>query len=211
MVATEHALSTAPAPTGLRERKKQRTERELSEAAVRLVLERGFDHVTTDDIAAAADVSKTTFYRYFESKEDACLGKSTEQQELLRKALDARPVDEPALIAVRRAVMDFVGQYEHDREAVLRKGSLMRETPSLAARNLEHQAAMEAVLSEFVVTRLAADGEPSTDAVLLSRIMAATVMATLRATIEYWRDTGGEGELHDLMAESLELATRLLV
>jgi AcrR family transcriptional regulator len=198
---TDPVTSAAAPALGLRERKKQRTERELSEAAVRLVLERGFDHVTADDIAAAAEVSKTTFYRYFDSKEDACLGKSAEMQERLRDALDARPIDEPTLVAVRRAIMHFVSQYEHNRDEVLRKGTLIRQTPSLAARNLEHQAAMETVLSDFVATRL--DG--SSDGALRARIVAAVVMATLRATIDYWRETDGREELHDLMEQSLEL------
>ena len=190
------------ATLGLRERKKLRTQQELSDAAVNLAIERGFDHVTTDDIAAAAEVSKTTFYRYYESKEDACLGKSTELQELLVDVLADRPADEPPLVAVQRAIMAVADYFEHDREEVLRKGTLIRQTPSLAARNLEHQAAMETLLADFVAERL---GNEDDDVALRSRIIAASVMATLRATMDYWRDTEGRDELHPLMERSLAL------
>jgi AcrR family transcriptional regulator len=193
--------TTAPAAPGLRERKKLRTERELSEAAVALACERGFDHVTIDDIAAAAEVSKTTFYRYFETKEDACLGKSAEVVRRLQAALEARPPDELPLVAVREAIVAMVDEYEHDRDEILRKGALIRQTPALAARNLEHQAEMERMLAEFIAARLG----PGPDAALRSRVASAVVMATMRATVDYWRDTDGRDELGSLMEQSLEL------
>ncbi len=188
-------------PIGLRERKKLRTEQAIRDAALRLVAARGFDHVTTDDIAAEVEVSKTTFYRYFESKEDALLGKPTENLDKIKAALDARPASESVLLAVRNAIMDFIDSVDHDREAALLRGRIIRETPSLAARNLEHQAAWEAMLAEFVGSRLG--DEPDTE--LRSRIVAAIVMATLRATLDYWRDAGGRDDLHLLMGQSLSM------
>ena len=60
---------------------------------------------------------------------------------------------------------------------------------------------MEAVLSDFVAGRLGGDA----DAALRSRIVAAVVMATLRATLDYWRDTDGVAELIDLMDSALAM------
>jgi AcrR family transcriptional regulator len=193
---------TDESPTvGLRERKKLRTEQAIRDAALRLVAARGFDHVTADDIAAAVEISKTTFYRYFESKEDAVLGKPTENLEKIQAALDERPAGESALLAVRNAIMAFADGVDHDREAALLRGRIIRETPSLMARNLEHQAAWESVLAEFVASRL----DPDPDVELRSRVVAAIVMATLRATIDYWRDTDGDEDLHELMRTSLTM------
>lgn len=191
-----------PSPAiGLRERKKLRTEQAIRDAALHLVGERGFDHVTTDDIAAAVEISKTTFYRYFESKEDALLGKPTDDLHKLQAALDARPTSEPALIAVRNAIMAFADSVNHDRERALLKGRIMRQNPSLQARNLEHQAMWEALLTEFVASRLG--DEP--DIELRSRVLGSIVVATVRASVGYWLDTGGRDDLHDLMRTSLSM------
>src|SRR5438105_94189 len=100
---------------GLRERKKQRTQRDLRRVALDLFSRHGFDHVTTDDIAAAAEVSKSTFYRYFESKEDVLLGPAAEKLEHMRAALAARPVDEAPLAAVHHALLSLAERYEVER------------------------------------------------------------------------------------------------
>ncbi len=194
-------LADPAAPLGLRERKKLRTEADLRAATLRLALDRGFEHVTIDDIAASVDVSKTTFYRYFESKEDALLGNATDKADRLAAALEERPADEPTLTAVRIAMMTIVNSYEHDRETSLAIGSVTRATPSLIARNLEHQSVWESTLAAFVRHRL--DDEP--DAELRSRVVAAIVVSTLRTTIDFWRDTEGRDNLPDLLDSSLAM------
>ncbi|WP_374936808.1 TetR/AcrR family transcriptional regulator, partial [Streptomyces sp. Ru71] len=92
--ATSHA-STPPASAaagtsetglGLRERKKLRTGQAIRQAARRLIDERGYDNTTTEQIAAAAEVSPSTVFRYFPSKEHIVLtdGYATSGIELLR-------------------------------------------------------------------------------------------------------------------------------
>ena len=60
-------------PTGLRARKKARTRDAIADAAISLFLAHGFDQVSVNDIAAAAEVSKPTLFRYFATKEDLVL------------------------------------------------------------------------------------------------------------------------------------------
>jgi AcrR family transcriptional regulator len=194
-------VDDAGAPLGLRERKKLRTEADLRDATLRLAVEHGFDQITIDDIAADAEVSKTTFYRYFDSKEDALLGRSGEKVARISEALAERPDDEDTLTAVRHAISGVINSYEHDRDTSLAIGRVIRSTPSLIARNLEHQSEWEATLAAFVRSRM--DDEP--DAELRSRVVAAIVLATLRATIDYWRDTDGADHLPDLMDTSLAM------
>jgi TetR/AcrR family transcriptional regulator, cholesterol catabolism regulator len=76
---------------GLRERKKREVERRIREAAARLFSERGYEQTTVEDIAAAADVSKGTFFNYFARKDALLVALAEEQVEALRR--DLGPVE----------------------------------------------------------------------------------------------------------------------
>ncbi|MGE6036642.1 TetR family transcriptional regulator, partial [Klebsiella pneumoniae] len=66
------ASDVAP-PTGVRERKRRETLRRITDAGVRLFIEKGFDGTTVDEVAAAAGISRRTFFHYFDSKDDILL------------------------------------------------------------------------------------------------------------------------------------------
>src|SRR5436305_13991259 len=104
---------------GLGGRRKRPTAAELEAAALRLVGERGFDSVTVDDIAAEADVSRRTFFRYFASKEDVLLADHFVQLARLREAIAARPPDEPVLTALRNALLSMSSDFEDRQEMVI--------------------------------------------------------------------------------------------
>ena len=72
---------------GLRERKKRETRRAINRAALDLVEEKGFDAVTTEEIAARAGVSARTFFNYFPSKEAAVIGTTAAELERMRAQL----------------------------------------------------------------------------------------------------------------------------
>lgn len=81
---------------GLRERKKQATRRALHDAALRLALERGLEHLTAEEISAAADVSVRTFFNYFPSKDHILLAFGEMQLGKLDAAVaEARRTSEP--------------------------------------------------------------------------------------------------------------------
>lgn len=191
------------AVTGLRERKKQRTAEELRRVALEQFAARGFDAVTVDDIVAAAAVSKSTFYRYFESKDDVLLGTATERLELMRAALADRPADEPALDAVRNAFLAVAEHYELERDRRLAIGRILRTTPALAARNQEHQHAWELLLRDYVAAR---DGAATPG--LRHCVLAANVVASLRAAIEYWQTTDAASDLPAVVDAALRVTLR---
>ena len=90
-------MSDAP---GLRERKKTETRVAIQQAVLFLALGRGLDVVTTDEIAAAANVSVRTFHNYFGSKEEALVAAWVSEFRVHVEALRDRPADEPILAAL---------------------------------------------------------------------------------------------------------------
>lgn len=90
--------------TGLRERKKQETRTALSQATIRLCVERGWDNVTVEDVAAAANVSVRTFRNYFSNKAEAIAATHLERTLRIADELRARPASEPLWDSIAAAV-----------------------------------------------------------------------------------------------------------
>src|SRR5215468_8179960 len=87
---------------GLRERKKQKTRWSIQEHALRLFREQGYEQTTVDQIAAAAEISPSTFFRYFKTKEDVVL--QDDYDPLLVRSLEAAPADLRPVPALRHAM-----------------------------------------------------------------------------------------------------------
>lgn len=95
-----------PVSSDRRSRKRLATRQAISDAATRLFFERGFDQVTVDEIAAAADVGRKTVFNHFPRKEDLFFDRDEEVREILRQALRQRdprvtPVEALRLLAHR--------------------------------------------------------------------------------------------------------------
>ena len=93
-------------PGSLRERKKARTRASIREHALRLFRERGYDATTVDQIAAAAEVSPSTFFRYFPTKEDVVLRDDLDDRIL--EAFARQPASLTPVAAVRAAIREAV-------------------------------------------------------------------------------------------------------
>src|SRR5206468_9013892 len=92
---------------GLRERKKRKTRWLIQAQALRLFREQGYDQTTVDQIAAAAEISPSTFFRYFKTKEDVVL--EDEYDPMLLGAFDAAPPDLRPIPALRHAIGTVMG------------------------------------------------------------------------------------------------------
>jgi AcrR family transcriptional regulator len=185
---------------GLRERKKQRTRADLTDAAFRLFTERGFDATTIEDIVDEVEVSPRTFFRYFDSKEDVVIGFFDDLGLELRALLEARPADEPPFTAVRHALDGLVDVYIADHERVVAAKRLSHETPSIRARLLDKHARWENGMTEELAARLGLD--PARDP--RPRLIAAVSLAAFSTGVGDWCSRKGRGDLHALVDQALD-------
>jgi AcrR family transcriptional regulator len=186
-----------PERLGLRERKKRATRQALHSQALRLVAARGFDDVTIEDIAAAADVSPRTFFNYFGSKEDVIVNPDPDRIERLRSLLDQHPGDEPPMAVIEAVLLAQLDEVTTRREEWLLRLKLVREIPALTPRHLAAFDAMERVFVEHVARRT---GREVTD--LQPLLVAAASMAAMRAAISLWSVGDGHHSLPELVREA---------
>jgi AcrR family transcriptional regulator len=117
---------------GLRERKKQRTRAELQRHALRLFRDHGYATTTVDDIAAAAEVSRSTFFRYFPTKEEVVLFDDLDP--VMEDVARGLPAGTPLIEAVRVIVRDSFGSLDDEARALEEvRMELARTVPEIAA------------------------------------------------------------------------------
>lgn len=113
----------------LRERKKLAAWRAIRTAALRLFDERGYEAVTVEQIAAAANVSRATFFNYFASKEAVVFDQDPEERDNWRALMTARPADEPLWDSLTAIITGFV---ENLRDRMPLQRQLKAQSPALA-------------------------------------------------------------------------------
>ena len=138
----------------------------LSAAAEELFLTRGFDEVTVEEIAQAAGVSRRTFFRYFDSKEDVMVERSDRLGELLLAELAARPLNEPPLLAIRNALVSAVKSGLEDRNLIRYIIRLLRETSGLRRAMMERRNRLEERIAALMARRLGIDSDDNTPMLL---------------------------------------------
>jgi len=169
-------------PTPIRERTRRLAQTELTTVAQDLFLEHGYDETTVDQIAAAAGMSKRTFFRYFPSKDDLVIGKYDLFGDRMADALDARPADEPVWESLRR-VFDIALDYVQDDRQRARNDAMehiVQSTPQLTARYLEKLQRVQALLIGRVAERLALSATDPRPAAIVAAAFAC--MQTARAS-----------------------------
>ena len=182
---------------GLRERKKERTRAELTDAAFRLFEERGFDETTVEDIVEQVEVSPRTFFRYFDSKEDVVIGFFDDLGLELRGMVEARPPDEPPFRALRAALGSLVDVYEERADRVIAAKRLALETPAIRARLLDKHARWENWVTEVLAERQGTDDDRG------PRLIAAVGLAAYSTAVGSWCAKDGKQDLHSLVDEAL--------
>jgi AcrR family transcriptional regulator len=171
---------------GLRERKRQRTQATIQAAGLHLFATQGYDATTCEQIAAAAEVSPATFFRYFPTKEDVVL--SDDYDDLMRAVLHERPPGESPVVAVRRSLATGLqAVYPADVEVLRERLQLVLSVPALRARRYEQLRGMESVLAGELAGRMGAAPDD-----LEVRVVARAIAATATVAIEEWAEHGGD-------------------
>src|ERR1700748_3177340 len=135
----------------LADRKRMATRRRIAAAAAELVAERGLAPATAEHIADAADVSRATFFRYFNSKEDAVAeGMNTHWLDRITTALAAQPAGLSAFEAVAGAFGALAQGFAEIEDQVRELGMLTRSSETLEAWNLHIYVRYELAIAELV-------------------------------------------------------------
>lgn len=147
------------APDSLRDRTRRAVRAELFAVSQALIVEHGFEAVTVEQIAAAAGLSRRSFFRYFPSKEALVIGKYEQFGEALVAALQARPADESVWTSLRR-MFDPMAAYLSDADRRAEADAMQRvilASPSLHGGFLRAQEPTRAAAVEVLVERLGPD------------------------------------------------------
>jgi AcrR family transcriptional regulator len=179
---------------GLRERKKARTRAAIREHALRLFREQGYDATTVEQIAEAAEVSPSTFFRYFPTKEDVVL--QDEFDVLAIGAFEAQSADLSPVAAFRAAAREAFASIGADELARLREtAELTLTVPELRARAMDEFARTIGVIAEAVARRSGRD--PDDFAV---RVLAGAIVGVIMAATMPWHDWAAEDPGTDMLA-----------
>jgi AcrR family transcriptional regulator len=201
MAATSQPATTpVNAPPTLRNRATRAVRAEIAAVAIRLFLEQGFDKTTVDQIAAEAGLSRTSFFRYFATKEDAVLGHLEELGQQARDALVARPADEPAWQALRHAFDLLIAERSAYPEGGMGMHRMLRDAPSLQARRLGKQLGWQELLAPEVARRLGASGDPYDPR---PRALVAAALGCLNVAVDVCALSEGAVDLADLLDQAM--------
>jgi AcrR family transcriptional regulator len=189
--------------TGLRERKKLATRKALSDAALRLAVERGLENVTIEDITAEANVALRTFRNYFASKYEAVASIGADRAYRIGASLLRRPPGEPLWEALTHSMLEH---YENTDQAFSREtmSALGRVLQMPAMRgeylkvNFVQQNALAVAIAERIGTSVETDMYP--------QVLAGAVVAAAQVAIRRWYAADPPVPLRPM----LELALRQL-
>ncbi|MER8073437.1 TetR family transcriptional regulator [Streptomyces sp. NPDC094034] len=175
---------------------------EVLRQAWRLFAEQGFAATTIDQIAEAAGMSRRTFFRYFSNKDELLQAKLLQSVERLADALKARPADEAAWVAVRRAldvVVDSGEMFAADSRALQR---MLCEEPAARANNEERRRYWNELFGPLIAARLA----PGGDLHLRATALASAAFGCLDAAQEAWlhKPEASLSELLDAAMSAIE-------
>ncbi|MBN2624856.1 MAG: TetR family transcriptional regulator [Acidimicrobiales bacterium] len=175
----------------------------VEKAALELLAERGFDDTSAEEIAAAAGISRRTFFRYFGTKNNIPFGNYAALLGELEDWLSSQPADRPMFDVIVDAVVRFNRVHTDGPVAHRERMELIMHTPALRANAALVNAEWQAVLARYAALRM---GEPPE--ALGPQLVAHVSLGAASAAYEQWlRDESSD--LVEVIERAFEMAQRL--
>ncbi|PZR68359.1 MAG: TetR family transcriptional regulator [Candidatus Dormiibacter spiritus] len=193
-------------PIGISERKRRAVRAQLSDVALELLTDRDFESVKVDEIAAAAGVSRRTFFRYFDSKEDVVFAFLDQWAMRLGEEIVARPPEEPPITAVQHGLRQHMAAYQNSADRALALVRLVRHTPSLRGQEHINREHMRLGIVQALARRLGVDAEHD----MRPHVLASIAMAPLDGAFVTWFGARSGEDIGSLLDEALATFKREL-
>lgn len=182
---------------GLRERKRQETLQRIRDRGIRLFIEKGYAATTLEEIAAAAGISRRTFFYYFKSKDEILLSLQGDVGNMLVEAVRRVPAGERPIDTIRAAMLTVCESIPSDDMIALDR--LMRQSEAVQARKqasyVEQEKALFAALRELW---------PEPERTTGLRLVAMLAIGAMRLAAEAFNREGGKRSMPDLMNEAFD-------
>lgn len=181
--------------SGRRERKKEETLQRIQQAGVKLFLKNGYEATTVDAIAAAAGISRRTFFYYFKSKDDILLSMQSHGFETVCNAVATSPADQPPIDAVQAAFVKACAPYPSDEMMIL-------DRVMLSSENVRARKQIAYMQQERELLACLCERWPDPTRRNSLRLVAMASMGAMRIAMDAWREEGGKRPLTTLIAET---------
>jgi len=186
-----------PIAQGLRERKKLKTREAIQREAMRLFQKQGYEETTVEQIAAAVEISPSTFFNYFPSKEDVVLYDAYDP--MIGALFASRPADEALSVTVRGVLELMAGTFERDSAIILARARLILGTPELRGRLWAEIERAQRFLGAILAERT---GRAHDD--FEFRVVTLALVAAMMQAANEWVAQDGRVRMNDLLNRALD-------
>jgi AcrR family transcriptional regulator len=190
-----YASSMGEPGISLRERTRRAVQGELMTAAMDLFLDQGFDATTVEQITSRTGLSRRSFFRYFDSKDDVLAQALAATGGMIAEALRARPDGEAPWTALRRAFDRLIAGMKTEPRT-LQMTRMMLESPVLHSSHDPKPSSWNLALSEALLPRL---GPDSPETRLRATSLSGAALACLTSAQSAWVAEGGRTSLAELL------------
>jgi AcrR family transcriptional regulator len=182
----------------LRERKKLKTREAIQREALRLFEKQGYEETTIEQIAAAVEISPSTFFNYFPSKEDVVFYDAYDP--MVASMLAARPLDEPLSVSFRQVLQSVASVFERDRDVILERSKLLLREPELKAGVWQQLENARDFLCALIAQR--SDRDPHD---LEIRVIVMALLGAIMEATQEWVMQDGNAPFADYINRALDL------